>query len=305
MKRQLRRALGIPLILWVICSLTFVLLRSLPGSPFDRERAPASPEIEAAIRAEYHLDESLGSQYRHYLAGLLRGDLGPSLKYRNRSVAEILWQALPVSMSLGSLAFLAAMAMGIPAGIGAALARSVWGTLADRFLLVCGLCLPSFVFGPLLILVFGLWLPWFPVALWDSGRHAVLPMLALGIYFAARVSRLVREGLHEALRSPYILAARAKGLGTVAITLRHAIPVALIPVVSYAGPMMADLLTGSFVIESVFQIPGVGGFFVNSLFNRDYTLMLGLTLVYSSLVVTLNWAAECLVAWLDPRIRQS
>ena len=302
MRRLLGRAAAIPILLWSIATLAFFLLRALPGSPLDRERAPASAEIEAALRAEYHLDEPLWQQYCRYLAGLLHGELGPSLKYRNRSVSEILGQALPVSMSLGLLGFLAAMGSGIPLGAASAVYKSRLISITDDWIIFLGLCVPAFVLGPLLVLLFGLWHSWLPVALWESWRHAILPIVALGLFFAARVSRLMHAGMAEALRSPYLRAARAKGLGRAQAAFYHAMPAAILPVVAYAGPMMADMLTGSFVIESVFQLPGVGGFFVNSLLNRDYTLMLGLTLVYSALVLTLNLVGDLVSGWLDPRI---
>ena len=305
MKRSLRRTAAIPILLWFIATAAFFLLRTLPGSPLDTERAPASAEIESALRAEYHLDESIWKQYGHYLVGLLHGDLGPSLKYRNRTVAGILAQALPVSMSLGILGFLAALGVGIPLGAASAVFKSRWIKSLDGVVIFLGLCVPSLVLGPLLVLLFGLWHSWLPVALWESWKHAILPTLALGLFFAARVSRLMNTGMAEALRSPYLLAARAKGLGRIQAALSHALPAAILPVVAYAGPMLADLLTGSFVIESVFQLPGVGGFFVNSLFNRDYTLMLGLTLVYSALVLGLNMAGDLVSSWLDPRIAKA
>jgi oligopeptide transport system permease protein len=280
-------------------------MRAAPGGPFDRERAPASREVEAALQARYHLDESLGRQYLRFLAGLVQGDLGPSFKYRHHTVNDILAQALPVSLTLGWLAFGTALGIGIPTGFIGAVHRGRWPDWAGSFLVLAGVCIPTFVLAPLLVLIFSLRLGWFPVALWGSIPQVLLPTFALGLYFAARVSRLLREGLSETLRAPFILTARAKGLAEFELLLRHALRPSLLPVVSYCGPMLADLLTGSFVIERVFQIPGTGAFFVNSFFSRDYPLMVGLVIVYSALLLLLNLATDFAYRWLDPRTRHA
>lgn len=303
MRMLVTRLLGIPPLVLLVATLTFFLMRAAPGGPFDRERAPASPEIEAALRARYHLDEPLHRQYLRFLGQLARGDLGPSLKYRSHSVNDILAQALPVSLTLGALAFGVALAVGIPAGILGAVYRGRWPDWLAGVLVVAGVCVPSFVLAPLLVLGLGLELRWLPVGLWGGWREAVLPTLALGVYFAARVSRLLREGLTEVLASPFIQTARAKGAGELQVLVRHALRPALLPVVSYCGPMLADLLTGSFVIESVFQIPGTGGFFINSFFSRDYPMMLGLVILYSALLLVLNFAVDVAYGLLDPRAR--
>lgn len=303
--KLIRRLLAIPLLVWIVATLAFFLMRAAPGGPFDRERAPASREVEAALQARYHLDESLGRQYLRFLAGLVQGDLGPSFKYRHHTVNDILSQALPVSLTLGWLAFGTALGIGIPTGFIGAVHRGRWPDWAGSFLVLAGVCIPTFVLAPLLVLIFSLRLGWFPVALWGSIPQVLLPTFALGLYFAARVSRLLREGLSETLRAPFILTARAKGLAEFELLLRHALRPSLLPVVSYCGPMLADLLTGSFVIERVFQIPGTGAFFVNSFFSRDYPLMVGLVIVYSALLLLLNLATDFAYRWLDPRTRHA
>ena len=303
--KQVRRLLAIPLLVWIVATLAFFLMRAAPGGPFDRERAPASREVEAALQARYHLDESLGRQYLRFLAGLVQGDLGPSFKYRHHTVNDILAQALPVSLTLGWLAFGTALGIGIPTGFIGAVHRGRWPDWAGSFLVLTGVCIPTFVLAPILVLIFSLRLGWLPVALWGSIPQVLLPTFALGLYFAARVSRLLREGLSETLRAPFILTARAKGLGEFQLLLRHALRPSLLPVVSYCGPMLADLLTGSFVIERVFQIPGTGAFFVNSFFSRDYPLMVGLVIVYSALLLLLNLATDFAYRWLDPRVRHA
>jgi oligopeptide transport system permease protein len=301
----MKRLLFIPVLVWIVATLAFFLLRVAPGGPFDRERAPASKEVEAALLAKYHLDEPLWRQYLRFLAGLAQGDLGPSFKYRHHSVNDILAQALPVSLTLGCLAFGTALGIGIPIGFLGAVHRGRWPDWAGSFLVLLGVCVPTFVIAPLLVLVFGLRLGWFPVALWGSPAQVVLPTFALGLYFAARISRLLREGLSETLRAPFILTARAKGLGEFQLLLRHALRPSLLPVVSFCGPMLADLMTGSFVIEKVFQIPGTGAFFINSFFSRDYPLMVGLVIVYSTLLLVLNFATDLAYRWLDPRVRHA
>lgn len=303
MRPWMARLALIPVLLWMVATLSFFLLRVVPGGPFDRERAPASREAEAALKARYHWDEPLWRQYERYLGNVIRGDLGPSLKYRDHSVNDLLGQTVPVSLALGGMAFGVAIGLGIPLGVLAALKRGGWADYAAAGLTLVGVCVPVFVLGPLLVLVFGLWLGWFPVALWGSWQNAVLPTLTLGLYFAARVARWMREGMLEVLRSPHVQTARAKGLSETAVILRHVVPVALVPVISYTGPMLADLLTGSFVVENVFQIPGTGAFFINSFFSRDYTMMMGMVLFYSVLLQVLNLMSDLLLRWVDPRIR--
>jgi oligopeptide transport system permease protein len=292
----------LPLML-IISFLAFGLMRVAPGGPFDRERVPATPEIERAIRAKYHLDEPLLQQYGRYLGSLLQGDLGVSTRYRNHTVNEIIRDALPVSLILGGLAFCFALGFGIPWGVLMAVRR---GRTTDHVLGLISLlavCIPGLVLGPLLILWLAVRNEWFPVALWESPWHFVLPTITLGVLFAGKVARLVRESMTTTLQSEFIIAARAKGLSETAILIKHALRLALLPVVSFAAPMLADLLTGSFVVESIFQIPGLGVFFVNSSLNRDYPLLMGLVLLYAALLLLLNFAADILLALLDRRVR--
>jgi oligopeptide transport system permease protein len=297
-----RILLAIPLLL-VISTLAFALVHLAPGSPFDRERKPASPEIERNIRAKYHADEPLWQQYGHYLGDLLHGDFGVSLKYRNHTVNDIIRQGLPVSMLLGALAFAYAMVAGIAVGFWTAARRGRWPDHLGSFLSALAVCLPSFVVAPVLVLVFSLKLKWFPLALWTSPWHMVLPPLALGTYFAGRVARIMREGMLTAAQAEFVVAARAKGLGEAELLFKHVLRLALLPVVSYAGPMLADLLVGSFVIENIFQIPGIGVFLVNSSLNRDYTMVVGLSLLYAVLIIGLNLAVDLAYKLLDPRVK--
>jgi len=299
----LRRILfAVPLLL-VISALAFALVHLAPGGPFDSERQPASPEIERNLQAKYHLDEPVWKQYGRYLNDLLHGDFGVSLKYRNHSVNDIIRQGLPVSMLLGGLAFCVALGLGLPVGFLTAARRGSWVDYTGSFLSVLAVCLPSFVVAPVLILIFSLKLYWFPLGLWTSPWHMVLPPLALGLYFAGKVARLLREGMLEAAQAEFVTAARAKGLGETELLFKHAFRLALLPVVAYSGPMLADLLTGSFIIESIFQIPGIGVFLVNSSLNLDYTLVVGLSLLYAMLIIGLNLAVDFACQLLDPRVK--
>jgi len=297
-----RLIFAIPLLL-VISALAFVLVRLAPGGPFDRERAPASPEIERHLKAKYHLDEPVWKQYFRYLGDLAHGDFGPSLKYRNHTVNDIIAQGLPVSMTLGSLAFCFAMGVGLPLGFFTAARRGRWEDYAGSFLAMLVVCVPGFVVAPLLILGFSIKWNLLPVALWESPWHAILPTIALGLFFAGKVARLMREGMLNAMQSEFVTAARSKGLGENSLLLKHAFRIAVLPVVSYSGPMLADLLTGSFVIENIFQIPGMGVFLVNSSLNRDYTVVVGLSLLYAALLIGLNLIVDFAYTLLDPRVK--
>jgi len=299
----LRRLVLLGPLLLTISFLAFVLVRVAPGGPFDRERKPASPEIERQLKAKYHLDEPWWKQYGRFLAGLARGDFGVSLQYRNHTVNDIIAQALPVSAALGILAFGFSMGMGIPIGYLSAVRRGRWEEYAGSLFAILVICVPAFVVAPLLIMLVGIKWRLLPVALWSSPLHALLPVTALGLYFSGRVARLMREGMLGVMPSEFIIAARAKGLSETALLLRHALPLALLPVVSYAGPLLADLLTGSFVIETIFQIPGLGAFFVNGSLNRDYTLVVGLVMLYALLLIVLNLVVDSIYVLLDPRVR--
>lgn len=297
-----RIAFAVPLLL-IISFLAFLLVHAAPGGPFDRERSPASPEIEKQLEAKYHLDEPFGKQYLRYLGNLLRGDLGPSLKYRNHSVNDIITQALPVSLLLGTLAFGFAMGVGLPLGFFTAMRRGRWEDYAGSLAALLMVCIPGLVVAPLLAVVFAIHWRLLPVALWESPLHAILPTIALGLFFSGKIARLMREGMLNTMQSEFITAARAKGMTETGLMFRHAFRIAVLPVVSYSGPLLADLLTGSFVIENIFQIPGIGAFFVNSYANRDYTLQVGLVLLYAVLLLGLNLLVDFGYALLDPRVK--
>ena len=299
----LRRLLSLVPLVLVISFLAFCLVRIAPGGPFDKERKPASPEVEKQLKAKYHLDKPLHIQYGIYLKGLLRGDLGPSLRYRNHTVNDIILQGLPVSLALGGTAFLFALGIGIPLGFFTAVYKGKWVDYSGSFLALLFFCIPAFVVGPALIMVVAIKLEWLPVALWGSPLHVILPTVTLGIYFAGRIARLMREGMMTTLHAEFMTTARAKGLSETRALLTHAFRLGALPVVSYSGPLLADLLTGSFVVENLFQIPGIGVFMVNSSLNRDYTMVVGLVLLYAVLLLLLNLAVDLSYALLDPRVR--
>jgi oligopeptide transport system permease protein len=301
-------------LLLVISLLAFLLVHAAPGGPFDRERAPASPEIERQREMKYHLDEPLWKQYVRYL-GLLweRDDQGHwhrapaswdiSLKYRNHSVSDIVKEAFPVSMVLGSLAFGFALGIGLPLGFLSAARRGQWVDYSGSFFALLAVCVPGLAVAPLLILLFAIEWQLLPVALWGSPLHAILPTVALGLYYAGKVARLLREGMLHTMQSEFVTAARAKGLDENRLLLRHVFRIAVLPVVSYSGPMLADLLTGSFVIENIFQIPGLGVYFINSALSLDYTMTVGLAVLYAALLIGLNLAVDFAYGVLDPRVK--
>ncbi|MGD0253253.1 MAG: ABC transporter permease [Verrucomicrobiota bacterium] len=310
----IRRLLFTVPLLLVISTLAFALVHLTHGGPFDRERAPASPEIERNLNAAYHLDEPLWKQYLRFYglvwekssSGHWRhapASFNVSYKYRNHRVSDIIGQALPVSMTLGVLAFGFAMCVGLPLGFITAARRGRWPDYGGSFLAMLAVCVPGFVVGPLLILVFSIKLRWLPVALWESPAHMILPAIALGLFFSGKIARLFREGMLNAMQSEFVAAARAKGLGENLLLLKHACRIAVLPVVSYSGPMLADLLTGSFVIENIFQIPGIGVFFINSSLNYDYTMTVDLALLYAVLLIGLNLAVDFAYTLLDPRVK--
>lgn len=299
----LRRALFLIPVLLIISFLTFVLIRLAPGGPFDKERAPASPEIERNIKKKYNLDKPLLVQYGIYMKNLLHGDMGPSLKYRNHSVNDIIGSALPVSMSLGMVAFAVAIGFGIPAGFVMAARKGTGLDYMGSLVSLLAVCIPGFVLGPLLVLYLSIHLGWFPVAGWQSPLHVILPSFSLGLFFAGKVARIMREGMLGTLTSEFITTARAKGLTDAEILIKHAFRIAVLPVVSYSGPMLADLLTGSFVVETIFLIPGIGPFLVNSSFNRDYSMLSGIVLIYSVILLLLNLLVDVAYGYLDRRVR--
>ncbi|MBM4033250.1 MAG: ABC transporter permease subunit [Planctomycetes bacterium] len=298
----LRRLLASALTLLAIVLLSFFLMRLVPGGPFDQERA-LSPEVRQALEKKYGLSDPMPVQCLRYLWGLMRGDLGPSLSQPDRSVNRILAEGLPRSALLGATALLIALLVGGLAGVYAALHHNQAADYAAMGLVMLGVSIPSMVLAPLLVTLFALSLHWLPTSGWGSPAHIVLPAFALGLAYAARIARLTRGGMLEVLRQDHIRTARAKGLSEAAVVRRHALRLGLGPLVSYLGPATASILTGSFVIEQIFDIPGMGRHFVNAATSRDYTLALGTVIVYSSLLVLLNLVVDVVHALMDPRIR--
>jgi oligopeptide transport system permease protein len=310
----LRRLIyAIPL-LFVISALAFLLVKIAPGGPFDRERAPASPEVERNVRAAFHFDEPIWKQYLRYFGLVWEKDsngawhhapasFNVSYRYRSHNITDVIGQALPVSMTLGALAFCFAMGVGLPVGFFSAARRGRWEDLAGNFLAMLAVCVPGFVVAPLLILMFAIKWKLLPVALWGSPVYAILPMIALGLLFAGKVARIFREGMLNAMQSEFVVAARAKGLGETELLFRHALRIGILPVVSFSGPMLADLLTGSFVVENIFQIPGIGVFFINSSLNSDYMMTVDLALLYAALLIGLNLLVDFTYTLVDPRVK--
>ncbi|MBX3175747.1 MAG: ABC transporter permease [Candidatus Hydrogenedentes bacterium] len=289
-------------VLLAIITLTFFMVRLAPGGPFDQDRR-VPEETLRQLEAAYNLDAPLYRQYLDYVAGVIQGDLGPSFRKPSRTVREWILLRLPVSLELGAYALLVALCIGLPAGILAASRPNTAQDYVPMSFAMAGICLPNFVLGPLLVLVFSLWLGWMPVAGWDTPAEKVLPSLTLGAVYAAYIARLTRGGLLEVLGQDYIRTARAKGLREPAVVLKHGLRGGILPVVAFLGPATAGLLTGSFVVEKIFQIPGLGREFVEAAFHRDYTMIMGTVLVYATLVLALNLVADLAQAWLDPRVR--
>lgn len=288
--------------LWVIATATFILLKLTPGGPFDTEKE-LSPEVEAQINAHYGLDLPVHQQYWRFLGQRLRGDFGPSYKYAGWDVDEIIAQSFPVSLELGFYALLVAITLGTPIGILAALRHKRPSESALMAFAMLGICLPSFVLGPILIMVFSMELGWFNPFGWNHPSDRVLPAVTLGLFYAAYIARLARSGMLDVMRLDYIRTARAKGLRERAVVLRHALRTALYPVVAYLGPAVAGLISGSFVVETIFFIPGLGSFFVNSAFNRDDTMVMGTVLFYAVLILFFNLLVDLIQMWMNPRTR--
>lgn len=293
---------AIPVLLAVV-TVTFFMVHAAPGGPFDEERQ-APPEVMKSLEEKYNLNAPLWQQYGSYLGGLLQGDLGPSFKYPNRSVNEIIAAGFPVTAELALYALLFAIIVGLCAGVFAALRQNTWKDYLPMSVAMLGICLPSFVLGPLLLLLFGIELEWFPVSGWGSlPGDKVLPAITLGSTYAAYVARISRGGMLEELTKDYVRTARAKGVSEFRVVAVHALRGAVSPVVAFLGPAIAGLLTGSFVVESIFQIPGLGRFYVQAAFNRDYTMILGTTIFFSVLIILLNLLADMVMVWLNPRLR--
>jgi len=300
MRRLVNSLLG----MLTIATLVFFLMHAVPGGPFASEKK-LPPEVINNLNAKYHLDQPLWKQYSDYLGGLFRGDLGPSFKYPDRTVNELIREGFPISATLGIAAVCIAITAGCSLGIFAALNHNKWQDFLAVGLAALNYSIPGFVMAPLLVYVFSLKLGWFPPAMWGTAKHLVLPTLALAAGPTAFVAALMRSSMLEVLRQDYIRTALAKGLSKKAVIYRHGIRNALIPVIAYLGPMTASILTGSFVIEKVFAIPGLGEYFVTSITNRDYTVIMGVTLFYSAILLAINFIIDIVFVMVDPRISLS
>ena len=296
-----RRLGGAIIILWVIITVTFALMHAIPGGPFTTEKK-LPPQVKASIEAKYHLDDPVWKQYGDYLGGVITGDLGPSYKYEGRSVNDIISDAFPISAQLGLLSLMVAVVGGIAAGAISAMRPNGIVDYAVTILSTIGISVPTFIIGAVLVYVVGFELGWFPVALWRGPSYMVLPVLTLAAQPMAFIARLTRSGLLDVYQQEYIRTARAKGLSSWTILTRHALGNAILPVITYLGPLAASLLTGSFIVETIFAIPGLGQYFVTSIYNRDYTVILGITIFYSALVVFLNIFVDMIYPLIDPRV---
>jgi oligopeptide transport system permease protein len=293
---------SIPVIL-VVITVTFFLVRLAPGGPFSAEKA-VIPEVKAALEAQYGLNLPMFQQYIAYLGDLAHGDLGPSFKYPGRSVNELIAAGFPVTAELGFYALLVAISIGGIAGVIAALRPNTAQDYIPMSVAMIGICVPSLLMGPILILVFGIYLEWLPVSGWgDIPGDKILPAITLGSTYAAYIARLSRAGMLEVMSQDYIRTARAKGLPEWQVVVRHGLRGGMIPVVAFLGPAFAGLLSGSFVVETIFQIPGLGRFYVQAAFNRDYTMILGATVFLAVLIVVFNLLSDILAAWMNPRLR--
>ncbi len=303
---MLRRLLTALPTLFLVIAVAFFMMRAAPGGPFDGERQ-LPPAIEAAVKAKYGLDQPLPVQFARYVGDVLHGDLGPSLKYKDKTVVDVLKENYGVSVTLGLSALIVATVIGVSLGVAAALRQNRPGDYAVMAVAVLGVCVPTFVTAPLLVLVFASTLGWLPNAGWNNGalQNLILPIGVLALPQIAIVSRLVRAGMIESLRSNFVRTARAKGLPSWRVVTRHALPPALTPLISYLGPACAGLMTGSLVVERIFGLPGLGKFFVVSALQRDYTVVMGMVIVYAALILLLNLVADLLAAAADPRIRLS
>ncbi len=292
---------AIPVLLIVI-AVTFILVRQAPGGPFDAEKA-VSPYVLEKLNERYHLSDPLYQQFFDYLGNVVTGDFGPSFKYPTRSVSEMIFTGLPITFELAINAMIVALLIGVSAGLIAALRPNTAQDYLPMSAAMIGICMPSFLMGPLLVLVFGIWLEWLPVSGWGySAGDKILPSITLGATYAAYIARLSRGGMLEILSQDYIRTARAKGIPEHLVLFKHALRGGLLPVVSFLGPAIAGLLSGSFVVETIFQIPGLGRFYVQAAFNRDYTMIMGTTIFFSVLIILFNLLSDIIAVMLNPRL---
>lgn len=300
----LKRILGAVATVFVIITITFLLLRTLPGGPFDQEKV-LPPEVQANIEARYHLDKPVFYQFASYIKNLLKGDMGESYKYVNRNVSDIIRETLPISIQLGIYSLILAFLLGIPFGV---LAAAKQNTLTDKFLMISaisGVSLPSFLIAPLLILFFCFYMGWFEPALWEGPSYYVLPLVVLGTRPASVIARLTRASVLEVIQADYVRTAKAKGLNHLVVLYKHVLKNAFLPVLTYSGPLVAGILTGAFIVEHIFAIPGLAKHLITSVSNRDYPLILGVTLLYSIVLIFSNLIVDLLYSHFDPRIRLS
>lgn len=294
---------AIPTLL-VLITVSFFLMRFAPGNPFSTER-PLPPEVMANINAKYGLDKPVLVQYTTYLTNILQGDFGPSFKYQDYTVNELVYAALPVSAKVGFFAFVFTVIMGVGVGTIAALRQNTWVDYTIMSTAMLGVVMPSFVLAPVLIYIFSINLGWFPAGGWKDGgfQYLFLPMIGMSLLYVATFARITRGSMIETLNSNFIRTARAKGLSYKYIIFKHALKPALLPVVSYMGPAFVGIITGSVVIETIFGLPGIGKLFVNAAFNRDYSLVMGITILIGFLFILFNAIVDVLLAYIDPKIR--
>ncbi|MGF1736043.1 oligopeptide ABC transporter permease OppB [Photobacterium satsumensis] len=294
---------AIPTLL-VLITISFFLMRFAPGNPFSSER-PLPPEVMANIEAKYGLDKPVFEQYTTYLGNIVQGDFGPSFKYKDFTVNELVTKALPVSAKIGFFAFIFALVMGVTVGTIAALKQNSWIDYCIMSTAMAGVVMPSFILAPVLIYIFSINLGWLPAGGWNDGgmKYMLLPMMGMSLLYVATFARITRGSMIETLNSNFIRTARAKGLGYGYIIVKHALKPALLPVVSYMGPAFVGIITGSVVIETIFGLPGIGKLFVNAAFNRDYSLVLGITILIGSLTIIFNAIVDIVLAYIDPKIR--
>ncbi|MDX9801578.1 MAG: oligopeptide ABC transporter permease OppB [Spirochaetia bacterium] len=304
-KYIIRRFIGLLPTILVIITISFFIIRAAPGGPFDSEKT-LPKQIQENIEKKYHLDEPVIKQYARYMLSIIRGDLGPSYRYKDQDVNYYIARSLPNSLLLGAISMIIAVVFGITAGMISALRQNTWVDYLSMSVAVIGITIPLFVTGPVLVYFFAMKLNWFPTSGWITGRYGwttlVLPVITLSLNNFAYIARLTRASILEILRSDFIRTARAKGLKTSVILFRHVLKGAMLPVVSYLGPAFSAVLTGSVVVETIFRVPGMGKFFIQSALNRDYTLILGTVIVYSVILVIMNFIVDIVYAYLDPRI---
>jgi len=302
LRYTVKRLLGAIPTLFLIILISFFMMRAAPGGPFSRDRS-LPPVIEANMIKAYHLDDPLWQQFLRYTAHILQGDFGPSFKYKDFTVNELIWGGFPTSAKLGGIAMLLALAIGLSAGSWAALHQNTAVDYSTMGFSMVGIAIPNFVIGPMLTLILGSWLHWFPVGGWGQPSQWVLPIVALALPQVAAIARLTRGSMIEVLRSNFVRTARSKGLPERKTITRHALKAAMLPIVSYLGPAVAGIITGSVIVEQIFTIPGIGRYFVTAALNRDYTLVMGVTIFYGTLIILLNLLADILYGFLDPKIR--